>query len=107
MKRQGSATIAWAVVAQFALVGAAVAGLTVLPPRQGSMLVLPLSPVSDGSTTHWVIRAGASILAAGPTPGSLIVLGNRDSLSTAALHHGSLLLAAPQRFCGSKDNVLR
>jgi hypothetical protein len=99
----GSPAIAWAVGAQVALVSAAVAGLTILPPRQGSMLVLPLSPASDGSTTNWVIRAGASILATGPTPGSLVVLGNRDSLSMAALHHGSVVLAAPRRFCGSKD----
>ncbi len=92
-------TLGWPLLTQIILAGIVLLVTIAVPPSKGAMLILPMAPDRE-STARWAINAGASILAAGPTTGSLIVLGERDRMAPAALKHTSLLIAAPLPHCG-------
>ena len=66
------------------------------PPAQGRMLIVPLNGHSiAGSELH---QLHATPLAAGPLPGSLIVEGERRTLS-GLWSEGIVVLAAPDAIC--------
>lgn len=92
-------------ILQCALVGAA-ATVTLVPPAEGTMLVLPLLPVSPGRTLEWVGPTGARWVAPGPYSGSLIVYGTRSALTAAALTHGALLLNSRFAACSSPARII-
>jgi hypothetical protein len=88
-------------IVQCALVGAT-AALTVTPPAQGMMLVVPLRPVSPASTLEWVVPTGARLVAPGPYTGSFVVYGTRSALMGSAIAHSSLLLNSRFSGCGAR-----
>lgn len=76
-----------------------------MPPSKGPMLILPLSLSHTGDTLHWSLASGASLLGVGPTPGSLVVYGERTRLSATAWQHFSIIVAAPNRLCGASQRL--
>jgi len=86
------------VYAQMAIATLALLLIAFTPPAHGRMLLIPLNgaPVS-GSLNG---KPEVTPLAAGPTPGSLVVEGNRDLLS-GLWSDGILVLAAPAALCAS------
>lgn len=74
------------------------------PPERGAMLLVPLGGTMAGPANA-AMTSGAALLAPGPFPGSLVVRGQRQSLSRAAIGHGILVLSAPTLLCGNIDTA--
>ncbi len=89
-----------ALYAQIAMVMAAIVAMTLAPPREGPMMVIPLGPAAVGQTMGWALPKGAAFLGQGPLPGSILVYARRDVLAASAWQHSSLLIKAPEIFCG-------
>jgi hypothetical protein len=83
-----------------------VAGLGLLPPVSGVMLVLPTMTADPGATLRWVTPAGGSLVAPGPYPGAFVITGNRAAILPAALRHGALVIAARVSGCGRPEKDL-
>ncbi|KQN25872.1 hypothetical protein ASE86_06670 [Sphingomonas sp. Leaf33] len=91
---------------QLIAVALVIVAIALWPPQRGAMLMIPLTGhAADAINVALTGRAG--VLAAGPFPGSMIVMGDRTALGRAALHRGILLLAAPGALCnaGGADGV--
>lgn len=88
------------IVAQcaIALVGLVVLALT--PPATGRMLIVPLLGGNGGSAVRLAIDHGASLVAAGPFSGSVVIMGDRARLEPAAWSAGMMMVAAPPSGCG-------
>jgi len=84
-------------VAQLLLGLAALLAVAFAPPAQGRMLLVPLNGEPVAVAT--INRLRATPLLAGPLPGSVVVEGDRMSLS-ALWSKGVLVLAAPEAVCG-------
>lgn len=98
MKRFG---IHRAALCQLGLAAAIIVVIALWPPQRGAMLMIPL----DGRLATAVdvaMAGGAALLATGPLPGSMIVIGDRAALDRSAIGHGILLLAAPRALCGDR-----
>ena len=90
----------WGLIgAQLALAVLAMLTVTLAPPEQGRMLLVPL----DGKPVSKATIAGlmATPLKPGPLPGSWVVDGNRRLLSALWAQH-VLVLAAPAALCSSE-----
>lgn len=82
---------------QLGVAVAGLGGLALAPAAQGRMLLIPL--VGGASASAAAVKGGARLLAAGPFPGSLIVMGQRGRIGAEALERGILVLAAPALLC--------
>jgi hypothetical protein len=86
---------------QLLAAGAALSAITLAPPAEGELLLVPLAGQSADSVAVWATRAGARIVGRGPLPGSLAVEGRTAALTSAALRHATLIAAAPPAACGA------
>ncbi len=71
--------------------------LTLRPPVEGAMLVIPLSDGARAALPQNVIDRGGQLVRMGSIPGSFVVHGRRNSLAQP----GMLLIAADDTGCGN------
>ena len=83
-------------VGQLSLVMGGIGWLTLRPPTEGAMLMVPLSDAARARLPQSVIDRGGQLLQMGVIPGSFVVHGRRDALSQP----GMVLLAADRAACG-------
>lgn len=76
-----------------------IVGIALWPPQRGAMLMVPLSG-HVASVIDVAMTGGAGLLAAGPLPGSMVVMGDRAAIGRRALDRGILVLSAPRALCG-------
>jgi hypothetical protein len=86
---------------QIGLTLAAFATVAMLPPEDGTFLLLPITHRTAADAANATIRAGAKIEGAGLFPGSLIVRGRRAELAAAIADRGFLLLRGGALLCRS------
>lgn len=78
----------------------AMVAMALWPPRTGAMMLVPVGGDLAG-TVNAARSAGATLLAAGPLTGSVIVRGDRGRLMHEAGRVGTAVFAAPAATCGS------
>lgn len=83
-------------VIQLALVLGGVGWLTLRPPIEGAMLMVPLSNTARARLPQSVIDRGGQLLRMGSISGSFVVHGRRDALTQP----GMVLIAADTTGCG-------
>jgi hypothetical protein len=88
------------VVAQGAAVAALLGSSVLMPPADGTMLLVPLTAERTATMVDLALDRGARIGGLGPLPGSLIVRGKRARLFRPLLARGILAIAAPAIWCG-------
>lgn len=74
--------------------------LAMLPPAQGSMLIITWGATSAAAAA---LAGDATLLGEGPLPGSLIVRGSRERLLPTMLAAGGIAVAAPALLCGRTE----
>ncbi len=89
--------------AQIGMVGLLLAGMAVMPPAKGDILLLPIRPMAAQGLAREAVAAGAMLVGRGPVAGALIVRGERSRLAQALMPQGILPLAAGDRLCGNKE----
>jgi hypothetical protein len=94
--RPRAAALLIQLLAMFGIVGTLVAA----PPEKGRMMLVPLTTDAAHGMVAMAIDRGASLVARGPLPGSIIVNGDRAILLRALLRQGVALVAAPVAGCG-------
>ena len=82
---------------QLALILSGVGWLTLRPPIEGAMLMIPLSDAARAALPQRVIDRGGQLLTMGILPGSFVVHGRRDALAQPDM----LLIAADRAGCGA------
>lgn len=92
--------LTFALYLQVAMVCIAIVVMTLAPPREGPIMVIPLGHSAMGQTMDWALPEGVAFLGQGPLPGSILVYARHDRLADAAWQHASLLIKAPEIFCG-------
>lgn len=70
------------------------------PPREGRLLLLPITDGARHLVAAHAVASGARLVAAGPWRGSLLVDGVRDRLAAPMLAIGVLPVAARIAGCG-------
>lgn len=85
---------------QIGVVLAATAILHFAPPERGLVLLVPLTSSARLSVVHDAVDAGAALVAAGPTAGSLVVRTDRSGFARRMAATGVLPLAAGAAGCG-------
>jgi hypothetical protein len=88
------------IAAQALFVTASFAAMVLFPPREGAIMLVPLDAESRATLVAAAVAGGASLLARGPLPASVVVQGERDRLSRALGDGHVLMVAAPRRWCG-------
>lgn len=88
---------------QLALVLGGVGWLTLRPPVEGAMLMIPLSDTARAALPQRVIDRGGQLLKMGVLPGSFVVHGRRDALAQSDM----LLIAADDAGCGQVSEKRR
>lgn len=68
----------WSAKLHFALLAIVPVAL-ILPPAQGTMMILPIAPGAEAAII-WATRSGARLIGQGPVPGSLVVEASSASL---------------------------
>lgn len=101
MNRFGAIFGRYALGAQIALAGAALALAALWPPATGRMILLPLLPETEMPILVRAVNGGALVLGAGPLPHSHVVSGRRAAIASALRGSAVLILAAPPVLCGS------
>lgn len=86
------------VILQIGGAAAMLAGLAIVPPDEGNLLLLPL--LSQRPVAAVAIRHGAAIVARGRLPGSLVVRGRFAALAGPMIGDGVLVIGAPALLCG-------
>jgi hypothetical protein len=84
-----------------ALVGLCV--LSVMPPRTGAMILIPLAPQFETAVARLAIAHDARLVQIGPLPGSLIVIGDRTELVLPMIRNGILTIGAIGSGCRSRQ----
>ena len=84
---------------QLSLVLGGVGWLTLRPPVEGAMLMIPLSNAAQARLPQSVIDRGGQLLRMGAVPGSFVVHGRRVALSQPDM----LLIAADDLGCGPAE----
>jgi hypothetical protein len=84
---------------QLTMIVAALAVMALMPPRNGSILLVPLWPGAMQGMAAQAIQRGALLIDRGPFPNSLIVSGNRSQIAQGMLARGVLVIAAPGGGC--------
>ena len=74
--------------------------LPLVPPVSGRILLFPLGNAAAAMLPRLAVNAGASLVSAGPFPGSFIVDGRRDSLFAVMTRHDIVMIAAFGGGCG-------
>ena len=88
---------AWLLLtAQLLLATGGVGWLTLRPPVEGAMLMIPLSREARTALPQSVIDRGGQLLRMGAFPGSFVVHGRRDTLARPDM----VLIAADEALCG-------
>ena len=88
---------AWLLLtAQLLLATGGVGWLTLRPPVEGAMLMIPLSHEARAALPQSVIDRGGQLLRMGAFPGSFVVHGRRDALARPDM----VLIAADGALCG-------
>lgn len=77
-----------------------VAGLVVVPPSSGRMLLVPLTGSDRDSLASMAVGAGSRLVGNGPFKGSLVVAGDRGALMSAFMPRRVLVLRAFFGGCG-------
>jgi hypothetical protein len=75
--------------------------LAFAPPAHGKMILVPLTAGAASGMAATALSSGSLLVASGPIPGSLIVVGNRAALANPMFRQGVLVLAAPPAGCGA------
>ena len=88
------------VALQCAVVMIALAIMALRPPDRGAMLLVPLWGGRLADSINLARDADAGLLARGPLPGSIIVLGDRRRLDLVLAGRSFVVLAAPATGCG-------
>ncbi|MDH7640904.1 hypothetical protein [Sphingomonas oryzagri] len=83
---------------QSTIAAATLGWLLLAPPAQGQMLLVPLTGTAIQSLPARALHGETRLIGTGPTPGSLIVEGRRDTL-TGLFRHATLVLAVPPGGC--------
>ena len=78
--------------AQASILLGTIAVVTLMPPRQGAILIVSMSGQNEGQIARWAIDHQARLLGPGPWKHSLIVVGERAALLGASVDEGALLL---------------
>ncbi len=84
---------------QIALALGGVGWLTLRPPVEGAMLMIPLSKAAQARLPQSVIERGGQLLKMGVIPGSFVVHGRHAALSQPDM----LLIAADDAGCGPPE----
>lgn len=93
----------WSAKLHFALLACVPVAL-MLPPIQGTMLILPIVPGGEAAIT-WATRSGARLIGQGPVPGSVVVEASSASLWAAALSNRAVIMRAEFVGCGSSGEL--
>jgi len=84
---------------QLAITAATGAAIVMMPPAQGTILLVPTVFARMGPST--LIRDDVRLLGQGRLPGSLVVDASRTRLAAEALANGILPISASAPLCGS------
>lgn len=79
---------------------AALAGLSVVAPPSGRMLLVPVTGGDANAVARIALAGGAAVLGAGPFSGSLVVVGNRAAIARRIGSWRVVIIAAPPAGCG-------
>jgi hypothetical protein len=69
------------------------------------MLIIPISGQSVGAVAGLALAGGAPLLARGPLPGSLIVVGERARIVHELKSWNIIIMAAPPVECGTVGSL--
>jgi hypothetical protein len=86
--------------AQALVVLVSFATLALFPPREGAILLVPLDQDGRAKLVADAVSSGATLLAQGPLPASVVVEGNRHRLGRSLANGHVLMFAAPRSWCG-------
>lgn len=86
---------------QCGLLGMSFLALAIVPRVEGPVLVVPLLPATQASTTNWLVEADARLLGSGPVQGTVIAWGERSKLLAAAVASGAIVLRASATGCAA------
>jgi len=90
-------------VAQAGVGVAALAIMSLYPPAEGRILLVPVTDRDANATARLALSSGAALLGAGPMRGSLVVVGSRARLAAHSRPWRILMLAAPPAGCGTSS----
>lgn len=90
---------------QMLLTVGALSSLALMPPKNGRMLLVPVSTAAEHGMIKLAIDQGALLVGPGPVPGSFVVQGERGRLWSAMLQAGVVATAAPSSGCGSDQEA--
>lgn len=79
----------------------ALAIMTLYPPAEGRILLVPVMERDVNATARLALASGAALLGEGPLRGSLVVIGSRTRIAAHSRPWRMLMLAAPPAGCGS------
>lgn len=80
---------------------AVLASISLYPPAQGRILMIPLLDRDANATARVALLAEARLLGRGPLPGSMVVIGDRAQIAAGLHAWDMLLVAAPPAGCGA------
>jgi hypothetical protein len=80
---------------------AALAVMSLYPPAEGRILLVPVLDHDVNVTARLALSSGAALLGEGPLPGSLVVVGSRARMARVIHPWQMLMLAAPPAGCGT------
>jgi hypothetical protein len=80
-------------------------GLALRAPEDGPLGVGRLGLAAPAAVANVAAGADATLLGAGPLPGSLVVRGDRRTLEPAFWNAGALVVSGPASGCGDGATV--
>lgn len=92
-------------VAQAGVGVVALAIMSLYPPAEGRILLVPVVDRDVNATARLALASGAMLLGAGPLRGSLVVVGSRARLAARTQPWRTLMLAAPPAGCGTPSRA--
>jgi hypothetical protein len=96
-----STSAKWRVAVHGTVAVAALVVLALWPPVSGDLLLVPLDGSNAGTVASAAVAGGASLLGAGPLPGSLVVRGDRRVIARDSRWWTLAIVAAPPTSCGT------
>jgi hypothetical protein len=92
---------ALAIGAQIVVAATGFSLLVLMPPAEGQIMLVPLTPAAARTLPVLAFRHGTRLVATGPLPGSLVVYGRRADLSGLLFRNATLALATPPSGCSA------